>query len=93
MQKQVFCLFKFLHLFSIYRLPDCFSIGWPMRLDHAFFFVPSTNKSNVKNAIVSPDKIKERKKREKKDEESEVIMNWLLLLQKLVSATLSITRI
>ncbi|KAF7836581.1 putative callose synthase 8 [Senna tora] len=51
--------------------PQCFSIGWPMRLDHAFFCVHPTKKSNVKNAIVSPDNIKERKKSSKKDEESE----------------------
>ncbi|KAG4971669.1 hypothetical protein AAZX31_13G243800 [Glycine max] len=52
--------------------PDCFKIGWPMRLDHDFFFVKPRNKPepDVKNAlVVSPGKTKEKKKREKRDEE------------------------
>ncbi|KAL1299856.1 hypothetical protein HN51_044400 [Arachis hypogaea] len=47
--------------------PDCFGIGWPMRLDHDFFVVGPESKSTANNAIVlSPDKSKE-----KKDEEAE----------------------
>lgn len=67
-------------LFNIYRSPDCFKIGWPMRLDHEFFFVKSRNKPkpDVKNAlVVSPGKTKEKKKREKRDEEEpEVILQF-----------------
>ncbi|KAK4256006.1 hypothetical protein QN277_008927 [Acacia crassicarpa] len=53
--------------------PDCFSIGWPMRLDHAFFCVELKKKSKVKNAKALLEKIKERKKRDDKGEESEDI--------------------
>ena len=66
---------KFLLVLYICRSPDCFRIGWPMRLDHDFFFVQSANKPDVNNAlVVSPDKTKEKKKREKKDEEPEVLL-------------------
>lgn len=67
-------------LFNICRSPDCFKIGWPMRLDHDFFFVKPRNKPepDVKNAlVVSPGKTKEKKKREKRDEEEpEVILQF-----------------
>lgn len=53
-----------------------------MRLDHAFFCVQPPKKSNVKNAIASLDKIKDRKKRDEKGEESEVMLPLILLLAK-----------
>ncbi|KAJ4842397.1 putative callose synthase 8 [Turnera subulata] len=31
--------------------PDCFQIGWPMRLDHDFFCVQNSGKSKVKNKV------------------------------------------
>ncbi|KAM7266925.1 hypothetical protein ACFE04_009091 [Oxalis oulophora] len=34
--------------------PDCFEIGWPMRLDHDFFCVQSTKKHKVKKARPPP---------------------------------------
>ncbi|XP_015581453.2 putative callose synthase 8 isoform X1 [Ricinus communis] len=43
--------------------PDCFQIGWPMRLAHDFFCVQSSNKSKVKKAVY------EKKKREAKEDE------------------------
>ncbi|KOM42654.1 hypothetical protein LR48_Vigan05g025800 [Vigna angularis] len=52
--------------------PDCFKIGWPMRLDHDFFFVKlrTKPKADVKNdPNRSPGKTKGKKKREKRDEE------------------------
>ncbi|KAE8124605.1 hypothetical protein FH972_019472 [Carpinus fangiana] len=50
--------------------PACFEIGWPMRLDHNFFCVQSSKKSNAKNAPVAYNTVEQRKKREeKKDEE------------------------
>ncbi|KAL5707496.1 putative callose synthase 8 [Ranunculus cassubicifolius] len=30
--------------------PDCFQLGWPLRLDHDFFFVPSSTDRRVSNA-------------------------------------------
>lgn len=46
-----------------------------MRLDHDFFEVKSVKKPDVKNALVeSPGDRKEKKKREKKNEEAEVIL-------------------
>ncbi|KAH9779585.1 putative callose synthase 8 [Citrus sinensis] len=46
----------------------CFEIGWPMRLEHDFFWV--TNNRKAKNATVPRDAVKEKNKgEEKKDEE------------------------
>ncbi|XP_057451528.1 putative callose synthase 8 isoform X2 [Lotus japonicus] len=48
--------------------PDCFKIGWPMRLDHDFFEVKSVKKPDVKNALVeSPGDRKEKKNEEAED--------------------------
>ncbi|CAN1140669.1 Putative callose synthase 8 [Linum perenne] len=41
--------------------PDCFQIGWPMRLDHDFFFTPSSEKKKLKGSV--------NKKRREADEE------------------------
>ncbi|KAH9779588.1 putative callose synthase 8 [Citrus sinensis] len=49
----------------------CFEIGWPMRLEHDFFWV--TNNRKAKNATVPRDAVKEKNKgEEKKDEEQGV---------------------
>ncbi|XP_050370862.1 putative callose synthase 8 isoform X1 [Argentina anserina] len=48
--------------------PDCFEIGWPMRLDHDFFCIPK--KSNAKNPSASTGPVEER--REEDVEEGEV---------------------
>ncbi|KAI4333411.1 hypothetical protein L6164_018231 [Bauhinia variegata] len=48
--------------------PDCFGIGWPMRLDHDFFCV-STNRPNGKNAPVSPNTKEDESRRKKNDDE------------------------
>ena len=59
-----------------------------MRLDHDFFFVQSANKPDVNNAlVVSPDKTKEKEKREKKDEEPELLLcfSWSLYLRFCIS--------
>ncbi|KAH9723664.1 putative callose synthase 8 [Citrus sinensis] len=48
--------------------PVCFEIGWPMRLEHDFFWV--TNNRKAKNATVPRDAVKEKNNgEEKKDEE------------------------
>jgi callose synthase len=50
--------------------PDCFQIGWPMRLDHNFFCVQPSNKPKAKKAPVSHDTVEDRRKSEEnKDEE------------------------
>ncbi|KAI4323117.1 hypothetical protein L6164_022748 [Bauhinia variegata] len=51
--------------------PDCFRIGWPMRLDLDFFCVHSTNRPNVNKSIMSPNIIEEKNRRKKNDDESE----------------------
>lgn len=60
----------------LYRSPDCFTIGWPMRLDHDFFFVILKKKSKDKKK--EEKEKKKKKKKEKKDEdepeEPEVIL-------------------
>ncbi|KAK9204378.1 hypothetical protein WN943_014638 [Citrus x changshan-huyou] len=51
--------------------PVCFEIGWPMRLEHDFFWV--TNNRKAKNATVPRDAVKEKNNgEEKKDEEQGV---------------------
>lgn len=63
----------------MFRSPDCFGIGWPMRdQDHDFFFVKTKDKPDFKNAlVVSPAQKKEKKKKKKKetkvDEEPQVM--------------------
>ncbi|KAJ7948849.1 Callose synthase-like protein [Quillaja saponaria] len=51
--------------------PDCFQIGWPMHLDHDFFCAQSSNKTTSKNAWVSSNIVKKRKKREKNEDEDQ----------------------
>ncbi|XP_065861638.1 putative callose synthase 8 isoform X1 [Euphorbia lathyris] len=43
--------------------PDCFEIGWPMRLDHDFFFVKPSNKRKAKRTK------DDKNKREENDDE------------------------
>ncbi|XP_050220253.1 putative callose synthase 8 isoform X2 [Mercurialis annua] len=45
--------------------PDCFQIGWPMRLDHDFFCVQPSNKNKVKKVV------NKKMKTEAKDDEDE----------------------
>ncbi|KAK9269020.1 hypothetical protein L1049_000788 [Liquidambar formosana] len=49
--------------------PDCFQIGWPMRLNHNFFYVQSSSDHDVKNAQVSSTSVKEKRKREENQDE------------------------
>ncbi|XP_062011839.1 putative callose synthase 8 isoform X2 [Rosa rugosa] len=49
--------------------PDCFEIGWPMRLDHDFFFTDSPTKSNAKNASASTAPVEERRKEDEEEDE------------------------
>lgn len=71
---------------SIFRSPVCFELGWPMRLEHDFFWV--TNIRKAKNATVPRDAVKEKNKgEEKKDEEqgvSQVAELTLHILNKLI---------
>ncbi|XP_038691552.1 putative callose synthase 8 isoform X2 [Tripterygium wilfordii] len=52
--------------------PDCFQIGWPMREDHNFFCVNSSNRCKTEKILVSLNTKAERgkgKRNEDKDEE------------------------
>ncbi|KAJ8755066.1 hypothetical protein K2173_016646 [Erythroxylum novogranatense] len=46
--------------------PDCFQIGWPMRLNHDFFFTKSSTRSKVKTNIEG------KRKRELKEGDTEM---------------------
>ncbi|KAF3442292.1 hypothetical protein FNV43_RR16208 [Rhamnella rubrinervis] len=50
--------------------PDCFQIGWPMRLDHNFFCVQPPIKTKTKKASASK-KAKERRKKKGDEDENE----------------------
>ncbi|XP_050112527.1 putative callose synthase 8 [Malus sylvestris] len=41
--------------------PDCFEIGWPMRLDHDFFCIQPSKKPKPKKASVSTGSVEERR--------------------------------
>lgn len=43
------------------RSPDCFEIGWPMRLDHDFFCTQPSKKPKPKKASVSTGSVEERR--------------------------------
>ncbi|XP_059662797.1 putative callose synthase 8 [Cornus florida] len=49
--------------------PDCFQIGWPMRLDHDFFCVQPLNDQKVTNARGLVNTTEEKKIEENEDEE------------------------
>ncbi|KAH7844337.1 hypothetical protein Vadar_026931 [Vaccinium darrowii] len=51
--------------------PDCFEIGWPMRRDHNFFFVPQLNDPKVRKGQRSVKDIQEKKNEQNLDEELE----------------------
>lgn len=57
------------NLLSFGRSPDCFEIGWPMRLDHDFFCIHSSTKSNAKKASVSTDPGEERRNEDGEEDE------------------------
>ncbi|KAK1591245.1 hypothetical protein Q3G72_004616 [Acer saccharum] len=50
--------------------PDCFQIGWPMRLDHDFFCV-SPYYCKLKNAQGSPNVVNENSEGEEKEDEEQ----------------------
>lgn len=53
--------------------PDCFQIGWPMRLDHDFFCIPSSKKPSkkpkAKKASASTGSVEERRKEDGEEDE------------------------
>ncbi|VVA18902.1 PREDICTED: callose synthase [Prunus dulcis] len=49
--------------------PDCFQIGWPMRLDHDFFCIPSSKKPKAKKASASTGSVEERSKEDGEEDE------------------------
>ncbi|KAL6283334.1 hypothetical protein ACE6H2_014263 [Prunus campanulata] len=49
--------------------PDCFQIGWPMRLDHDFFCIPSSKKPKAKKASASTGSVEERRKEDGEEDE------------------------
>lgn len=59
------------HCFCIFRSPDCFEIGWPLRLDHDFFCVQSAVNCKVKKARGSLDAEKEKSKGEEMEDEEQ----------------------
>ncbi|XP_042020484.1 putative callose synthase 8 isoform X2 [Salvia splendens] len=42
--------------------PDCFEIGWPMRLDHDFFYTNPSNSRKKKKKLRTPDKTPEEER-------------------------------
>lgn len=71
-------------LLFLFRSPDCFELGWPLRLDHDFFHVDDPDKkteddSNKKNArfrFRSHKKVEERKT--EGNEDTEPVVNIFL---------------
>ncbi|KAF7112669.1 hypothetical protein RHSIM_RhsimUnG0205500 [Rhododendron simsii] len=63
--------------------PDCFEIGWPMRLDHNFFFVQKLTDPKVRKGQRSVKDIQEKKNEQNLDEaveamtDGEKVQKWL----------------
>ncbi|KAI8551840.1 hypothetical protein RHMOL_Rhmol06G0218200 [Rhododendron molle] len=54
--------------------PDCFEIGWPMRLDHNFFFVQKLTDPKVRKGQRSNKDIQEKKNEPNLDEAVEAMI-------------------
>ena len=57
------------YIYNFCRSPDCFQIGWPMRLDHNFFCVQPSSKPKAKKTPVSHNTVEERMNREVNEDE------------------------
>lgn len=62
-----------------FRSPDCFEIGWPMRLDHDFFYTKPSNKRKKKKPRTSDKTHEEEKSNNNDDEEMGVsqLLNFI----------------
>lgn len=56
-------------LLHLSRSPDCFQIGWPMRLDHDFFCIGSPTNRKVRKEKASVANQEGNKKDANEDEE------------------------
>lgn len=61
------------HCFCFFRSPDCFEIGWPLRLDHDFFCVQPAINCKVKKAQGLLDAEKEKSIGEEMEDEEQVV--------------------